>query len=380
MKHRKAGGLVTIFLVLAAGISLLGCQAKAELPNKTVNTVETEAPAPTLSIAMITDIGGIDDQSICQGTWQGVEQFATAHDTPTAYYVPTEASMAARSAAIDAAVAEGATTIVCPGDAFGEVVYAAQETYPEVEFLVVGSQPTDASGDFVPAETVHSILYQEEQVGYLAGYALVSEGYYDLGFAGAWETASVMRYGYGFQQGIDDAAEELGVTNDIYLTYWYANSSDASDAIQTEVAHWYQTGTTAVFSCGGSIHESVITAAEPTSGKVVGAIVDQSARADSVITSATIDLSGSTNDALEALFENNGTWPESLAGASSTLGTAQDSLGLVIADDSWKLTTFTVEAYKALYEKVKMGDITISSATDTKPSVAIEVRYKNEPL
>lgn len=56
-----------------------------------------------------------------------------------------------------------------------------------------------------------SILYAEEQAGYLAGYAAVNEGYTQLGFMGGIAVPAVIRYGYGFIQG----ADATGVSADI---------------------------------------------------------------------------------------------------------------------------------------------------------------------
>ena len=55
------------------------------------------------------------------------------------------------------------------------------------------------------------IKYAEEQVGYLAGYAAVVEGYTKLGYMGGMAVPAVVKYGYGFVQGAEAAAAELGV-------------------------------------------------------------------------------------------------------------------------------------------------------------------------
>jgi basic membrane protein A and related proteins len=60
-------------------------------------------------------------------------------------------------------------------------------------------------------DNVHSIFYAEEQVGFLAGYAAVKEGFTKLGFMGGMAVPAVVRFGYGFVQGAEYAAAELDV-------------------------------------------------------------------------------------------------------------------------------------------------------------------------
>ena len=91
---------------------------------------------------------------------------------------------------------------------------------PTCEFLALDVSAGDL-GDTAPAANTALITYKEEQAGYLAGYAAVYDGYKELGFLGGMAVPAVIRYGYGFVQGADAAAKELGA-DDVHIKYWYS--------------------------------------------------------------------------------------------------------------------------------------------------------------
>jgi len=322
----------------------------------------------TYELALVTDVGNIDDQSFNQSSWEGVVEYAEANNITYAYYRPTEDSTNARVESIKTAIEKGAKTIVCPGYLFEEAIYLVQDEYSDVNFLLLDGEPHDASyADYKTAANTHNILYQEEQAGYLAGYAAVKDGYTKLGFMGGMAVPAVIRYGYGFVQGADDAAAEMGV--EIEIKYWYCGSFTPSDDFKVKMSGWYSEGTEVVFSCGGGIYLNACAAAEEAGAKVIGVDVDQYYVSDTIITSAMKELKHSVILALTDLYANNLVWPEGYAGTTTTLGAADNCVGLPTAETSWGLNTFTVEEYEALFAKVQAGEIEISADTTVEPAV-----------
>ena len=156
----------------------------------------------------------------------------------------------------------------------GALRMAAKE-FPNVSFVFVDGYPiTEEAGvDGSPVlKNVAGIAFKEEQCGYLAGYAVVKEGFTKLGFTGGGggTNPACCRYGYGFVQGADAAAKELGVKVDMNYSWQYGASFSASPELQTMVSGWYEAGTEVVFACGGSMFASVAAAAGAADGKVVG--------------------------------------------------------------------------------------------------------------
>lgn len=319
-------------------------------------TSASGAESDGYEIAMITDVNSIDDKSFNQGTWEGIEQYAEKKNLEYKYYQPTEDSTDARMEQIDLAVKEGAKIIITPGSLFEEVVYIAQDKYPEIKFVLIDGNPHDENDVYKTGENTVGITFSEQEAGYLAGYAAVKDGYTKLGFMGGKEASPVIRYGYGFLQGCQDAALDLGIQ--IEVNYHYTGTYNASPSITSLAAEWYQGGTQVIFSCGGLIFDSISTAADENSGKIIGVDVDQSSQSAAVITSATKDLSTAVKNALDAYYSD-----EFPGGKAWQLGADDDAVGLPM--DTSKFAKFTQEDYDALMDKLKAGEITIP--TDVTP-------------
>ena len=352
----------------------------AEAPAAEAPAAEQPAEPAAMNIALVTDVGNIDDKSFNQGAWEGVVAFAEANGLKQGagydYYRPSEDSTEARVETINTAIKNGANVVVCPGYLFEDAIFTVQNDNPDVMFLLLDGEPHSADySTYETAANTHNILYQEEQAGFFAGYAAVMDGYTKLGFLGGMAVPAVVRYGYGFVQGANAAAEELGNTADVSIKYWYCGGFAPTDDIQIKMSGWFTDGTEIVFACGGGIYLSAVAAATAAGGKVIGVDVDQSAESECIVTSAMKGLSNSVVLALEDLRDNGGKWSADYAGQTAVLGVADDCVGLPTAEGSWRLTTFTVEAYEALFEQVKNGAITISNATDVEPAVSIAVDY-----
>lgn len=325
----------------------------------------------TYEIALITDVGNIDDHSFNQSAWEGVVEFSEANAKTYAYYRPSEDSLEARVESVKAAIDKGAKIVVMPGFLFEDVVTQLMTEYPDVIFIVLDTAPKGT-----PAPNTYSVIFREEQAGYLAGYAAVKDGYTNLGFLGGVDVPAVVRYGYGFVQGADDAAAEMNA--DVNIKYWYSGAFNPNDDIKTKMDSWYADGTEAVFACGGGIYLSAVAAAETADAKVIGVDKDQYYESDTIITSAMKDLTVSVTMALSKIYENDGKLPEDMAGVVANLGVNENAVGLPTAEHSWRLDNYTVEEYEALYEELKSGKIEVSNSIDEAPAVEkVVVDYQN---
>lgn len=379
---------LAIFLSIIFVLSMVACsngapatepaaepaEPAAEATEPAAEPAEPAAAEGTYEIALVTDVGNIDDKSFNQGAWEGVVAYAEANGKTYNYFRPSEDSDEARIETIKTAIDKGAKVVVMPGYLFSGAVTAVQGEFPEVMFLGL-----DLGLGDVPEPTANTALitYQEEQAGYLAGYAAVKEGYTKLGFLGGMAVPAVVRYGYGFVQGANEAAKELDKVADIQLKYWYSDSFAPSDDIKTKMSSWYTEGTEVVFACGGGIYLSAVGAAEEASAKVIGVDVDQSGESELIITSAMKELKQSVVVALTALYDNDGSWPADYSGKELKLGAAQDCVGLPTAEGSWRLANYTVDQYNELFAKVKDGSVAISNDIAAAPVVDIAVDYQN---
>ena len=339
----KKNKVLNWLLASATALSLVGCSSK---PKESEGGYE---------LALITDVGTIDDKSFNQGSWEGLKKYADDHDLSCKYYQPAEKSDEACMSSIDLAVKGGAKVIVTPGFLFEYPIYEAQEKYPDVSFIIIDAAPMDGEGNAVINDNVSSLFYAEEQAGYLAGYAAVTEGYTQLGFMGGIAVPAVVRYGYGFIQGADAAAKELGIS-DVNVKYTYVGNFDATPENNAKAASWFNEGTEVIFACGGGVGNSVMKAAETADKKVIGVDVDQSSESETVITSAMKNLGDSVYNELDAYY--NGKFE---GGKSITLTAAEG--GIKLPMESSKFEKFTQQKYDELYAKLKDGTITVQNDT-----------------
>jgi len=338
-------------------------KSSAATSSKTSEASETTSESKdTYELALVTDIGTIDDKSFNQGSWEGLVKYATEKKITHKYYQPKEKSNAAYLEAIDLAVKGGAKVIVTPGYLFEVPIYEAQTKYPNIKFILLDGQPhTEDYKTYNTAKNVLCILYAEEQAGFFAGYAAVKDGFTDLGFQGGMAVPAVIRYGYGFIQGADLAAKEMGLAEgSIKVKYNYSGDFAATPENQTRAAGWYTAGTQVIFACGGAVGNSVMAAAAAQKDKwVIGVDVDQYAESATVITSAMKMLGESVYQALESYyagnFEGGSTW---------TLDVTRKGVGLAM--DHNKFLTFKAADYTACFNKVVDGTYKVNSKSDIK--------------
>lgn len=308
-------------------------------------------------LALITDLGPIDDQSFNQASWEGLRRYAEENDIAHKSYQTADKSTDAYLASIDLAIENGGKLVICPGNFFEPAIFIAQDQYPDISFILIDGQPRNPEDNVAEiGQNVLSLLYQEEQAGFLAGYGAVKDGHTKLGFIGGMAVPPVIRYGYGFVQGADFAAQELGITADI--NYTYSDSFLAQPEIQTRANDWYQSGTSVIFSCGGQILDSIIAAAEENDDrKIIGVDVDQSRYSQAVMTSAIKMLTPSVYNAIDDYYSN------SFQGGSAKIFSAENN-GIGLAMENSQFTSFSQADYDAIYGQLASGQIAIANQID----------------
>jgi len=375
--------LAAMFLVVTMAMSLAACgngstaddSTKAETESSAAEETETSAAEESeateeskaeetsssssssgYEIALVTDYGTIDDKSFNQGAWEGVVQYGDEFGVTYKYYQPTEKTTDAYVETIDLAVQGGAKIVVCPGHLFAEAVYTCQEEYPDIYFIILDGVPANADDEVLIADNTMAIAYQEDEAGFLAGYAAVKEGYESLGFMGGMAVPAVKRFGFGYVQGIEYAAKELGIES-VEVMYHYTGAFAATPEAQAQAASWYESGVEVIFGCGGAVGNSVMAAAETAGKFVIGVDVDQSSESDTVITSAVKGLSVSVYDGIKVMYD--GSFP---GGETSVFNAANNGVAIVM--DNARFENFTEADYEEIFAKVASGEITIFNDTD----------------
>ena len=357
--------LLSLVLVLGLFAACNGTKPEETKGNEAITNPDDIADEMTSAdgkyqVAFITDVGQLKDKSFNQGTYDGVKLYAAANGKSYKYYQPANGNEATDDDRIDAmklACENGAKVVVAAGFMQEGALRVAASAYPDVLFVFIDGYPiADENGNILT--NIAAISFQEEQSGYLAGYATVMEGYTKLGFTGGGggTNPACQRYGYGFVQGADAAAAAKGVQVEVNYSWLYGSTFSASPELQTMATGWYTNGTEVIFACGGSMFQSVAAAAAAEDGKVVGVDVDQSGDSPAVITSAMKGLADATAWAIGKHYA--GEW-DTIGGTATSLGAADNAVCLPTA--TWSLTGWTVEEYNTMLADIVAGKVVISA-------------------
>ncbi len=326
-------------------------------------------------LAFVTDVGQLKDKSFNQGTWEGVKAYAAANDLSYKYYQPANGDQATdddRYDAMKAAVDGGAKVVVAAGFMQEAALKRTAIEFPETMFVFIDGYHL-ADDEDNTLTNVAPIAFKEEQSGYLAGYAIVAEGYTKLGFCGGGggTNPACCRYGYGFVQGAQAAAAAKDVQVEINYSWQYGATFSASPDLQTMASGWYQNGTEVIFACGGSMFASIVAAAAENDAAVIGVDVDQSPESDTVVTSALKGLSAATEWAIAKFYD--GEW-DTIGGIPTSLGANDNSVGLPVG--TWSLENYSVEEYEALMESIKSGELVVDDQAPTEGGIA-DIEFAN---
>ena len=380
--------IMAVLLAAAMTGSLAGC-------GSTQNKNAADASEEKMKVAMVTDSGDITDQSFNQMTYEACKAWGKENDIEFNYYKPQSDSDEARTASVDQAVADGANVIVLSGYVFAPTVIDESDLYPEVKFLALDVSAGDICEkgigegydynpdhynvtDYYNEDNVYCCTYQEELSGFMAGYAAVMFGYRHLGFLGGMSVPAVNRYGYGYVQGADAAAKELGITDEVQVEYVCGGQFYGDADITAYMDTWYGSkGVEVVFACGGGIYTSAAEAAVKTGGKVIGVDSDQSATIDDykerlTVTSAMKGLQVTIDNVLDAILDNE--W-DKYVGKIENLGMespdpAENYVQLPEETTQWD-GTFTKEDYQKLVQRMYNGEYEVSSDSTTFPETEI---------
>lgn len=235
-------------------------------------------------IALITDVGDIDDGSFNQESWEAVKEYAINNHKSYDFYRPFNDSEFARSCAVKQAVAKGAQVIVLPGFKFASTCANCMGKYPNVHFLLIDSYVHNGDYNAIdPLDNVCCVGFECEYSGFIAGYTIAQDlmtrdlnetskilDKYGYGYVGGMASDGVYQFGFGFIQGVCQATaafckERSLELPQLHFDYSYAGVFAQDDATAIKVKSWYaneNNGVKVVFPCGGKLYQSVTEAAQ----------------------------------------------------------------------------------------------------------------------
>ncbi len=351
-----------------------GTQAETESEAES-ESGETKAEAngdgAALKIAIVSSPSGVDDGSFNEDNYNGILAFLD--ENPDSTVTPVKETTGDVSACIQTVsdIVADYDVIVCCGFQFAGIGTIAEDN-PDVDFILVDSNPTDAEGNDTEVDNIYAMTFAEQESGFFAGIAAAMETKTGkVAVVNGIAYPSNVNYQYGFESGVNYANAKLDTDAEIVELPSYAGTdvtnanvggnyvgSFADEATGKVLGNaLIDEGCDIIFVAAGASGNGVFTAAkEATDVKVIGCDVDQyddGANGDSnvILTSVLKVMSMNVEKQLNAI--KDGTFK----GGNVLLQADTDSTGFVSDADRCQLSDDTISALNDVYELVKDGTI-----------------------
>ena len=359
----KRAGMLMIGSVVAFALAaaLGGCGNEEEaLPEENVK----------YEIALVTDDSLVMDGGHSETAWNAITEFGGTHGISHKYYKATEQTDAAFIDTIKTAINKGAKVVIVDNNAMANAVYEMQKQYPEIDFILLAAVFDDAENaeDLLTKNTVAAV-FDSAQAGYLAGYAAVIDGSTQLGFIGKSNAPDVKAFGVGYVKGAERAAGEVDEV--VTMDYQYCEADDNREAVYQKAVDMYDGGAQVIFAAGSGIQDAVIEAAEVKDAKVIGSCTDQSAKSDTVITSAEYGIRDALKEILDGYSKDK--FP---GGQVLSFNAANDGIGLSLKNH--RLSNLTQDQYDEVYESLAKGEIQLNAdrVESVKDIITVNLTFK----
>lgn len=321
--------------------------------------IPTGLTTPADKIALITGTSELELDFDYASIWEGIISCSEANSLNYGYYRPSEMTEEAITLQFEYAIQDGATSIMCMGDVFASIVGKLQTQHPKVKFIVINASE-ESVGPL--KENTHTIMFRQEQGGYIAGYGAVNDGFTKLAFMGDHPSESFKNYANGFIQGANDAAKSLNVA--IEIKVGYKTDYESAEVAVNAVDAWYKEGTEVIMVCADDTFvSSCAEKAVNNLGYLIGTDNDKSylgANFDynPFITSAMKGLREAVDATLEMALA--GVWNEQLGGKTLYFGLQNGNyIYMPEYEATWLFKDFTLEEYHTLKTKISQGEILI---------------------
>lgn len=340
LKKLLSVGLVTVL----AGSMLVGCS-----PSKGSNDSKSGGD-DKLKVTMITDVGGVNDQSFNQSAWEGLEKAKKDLGVDVKYIESKQESDYTNN--IETAIDDGADLVIGVGFKMEKAIGEAAKTYTDQKFGLI-----DADFGGKPPKNVESIMFKAEESSYLVG--LVAGKLTEtnkVGFVGGMEGPVIETFQAGFTAGVKAANPDAEVVSQ------YANSFADSAKGKSITNQMISKGVDIVFHASGDTGNGVIEAAKEAGKKAIGVDRDQKSVApETVISSAIKRVDVGVYDTVKNLVDGkfNG-------GQVTVYGLNEDGVGI---SESTKenVDPEVLEFVNKQGEKIKSGEIKVpASMKDVK--------------
>ena len=335
LKKLLALGLTT---VMTAGL-LVGCGSSSD---DSAQGSENKV----YKIGMITDTGGVNDESFNQSAWKGLQDLKAEYGDKVevkyleskqdADYVPN----------VETFVDDEYDLIVGVGYKLEDAIKKASKDYPEKQFAIIDS--------VVEGDNVNSLTFEDNVSGFLTG--LVAGRMTETGkvaFIGGIESDVLAKFEYGYKAGV------LTANPDAKVTSQYANSFGDAAKGKSIANQMHKDGVDIIFTAAGATGTGAIEAAKENGKMAIGVDTDQNALApDNVITSAVKNVDVSVIDLIGQMIDGNYKGGQVIVNTLTTGG-----VGLAPTSDK-NVDPEVLKYVNEVAEKIKSGEIKVPSTKE----------------
>ncbi len=287
--------MLALLLALVMVFALVACgknenETAGEKPGETATETaaeqtEGEKPADSVkldgkSVGMVTDTGGVNDESFNQSSWAGLNRLKDDTGAEVSYvqseqdadYIPN----------INQLVDQNTDLVWGIGFLLADSIKTASQQSPDQNFAIIDKEYEDAAS----LPNVTGVVFKAEQpsfaVGYIAGHTTKTN---KVGFVGGIKGVVIDQFEFGYRAGVLEAAKELG--KEIEVDIQYADSFDDEAKGKSIATRMFNDGSDIVFHAAGGVGKGVIEAAKEANKFAIGVDADQSGLAPkNVLTSA----------------------------------------------------------------------------------------------
>ncbi|ROR31878.1 nucleoside-binding protein [Mobilisporobacter senegalensis] len=319
--------IIALLLAATMLVSLTACGTKKDAEKDTTEgttteettgedtTAEDTTEKVDFSVGMVTDTGGVNDQSFNQSAWEGLQNLQKNTGADISYLESTQETDYAPN--LDKQVDEGKNLIWGIGFAMADAIITAAETNPDVNFAII-----DNAYETTPAN-VTGVMFRAQEPSFVVGYiAGLTSKTGKVGFVGGMKGNIIDQFEYGYRAGVDYAAKELG--KEITVDVQYAESFSDSAKGKAIATKMFSSDCDIVFHAAGGVGVGVIEAAKEAGKFAIGVDRDQAYLAPENVLTSALKL---VNVAVELVSTEalNGT---QIGGQTYNYGLAEDAVGI----------------------------------------------------
>lgn len=358
MTKRKFG--LGLSLMLAAGTMLAACGSDEDTStndNGSGGDTDTEETSD-FSVAMVTDVGGVDDKSFNQSAWEGIQQFGEDNGLTEkeGYDYLQSQSDSDYNTNLNNLIRRDFNVVFGIGFLMEGAIDEIASQNPDAQLAIIDA--------VVDQPNVASVLFKEQEGAFLAGVAaaLMTETG-KVGFVGGMEIPVIERFEAGFLEGV--AAADPSVQVDVQ----YTGAFDKAELGKTTANLMYQNGADIIFHAAGATGNGVFTEAkerkeaDPDANVwVIGVDADQydEGQTGDMNVTLTSVLKGVSTAVIEISEQaQNGEFP---GGETLVYGLAEDGVGL--ADSRGAIPDDIMAQVEDFKQQISDGEIEVPETVE----------------